>query len=177
MNPLESAHLEPSEAVRRAMRGYTEDDSIDPAHYGALLAVYGSLVGALGLVFRATGRRLPRRVGAGDVALLGVATFKLSRLLSRDKVTSFFRAPFTRYKGDAPESEVNEAPRGSGLRRAVGELASCPFCMAQWTGTALTALYLFDPPAGRAASVLFTSVAIADGLQYAETALHRTQQH
>ncbi|HET6793818.1 MAG TPA: hypothetical protein VFH45_05220, partial [Acidimicrobiales bacterium] len=87
MTPLEGVHLDPPEAVRRAMRGYTEDETVDPAHYGALLAVYGSLVGALTVVFRATGRRLPRRVGAGDVVLLGVATFKLSRLLTRDKVT------------------------------------------------------------------------------------------
>ena len=52
-------------------------------------------------------RPLPTRIPAGDLALLSVATYKLSRLIAKDRITGFFRAPFTRYQGpsDRP-SEV-----------------------------------------------------------------------
>ncbi len=42
---------------------------------------------------------MPERIGPGDILLLGVATHKLGRLLAKDWVTSFLRAPFTTFKG------------------------------------------------------------------------------
>lgn len=139
--------------------------------YGVITAVHTAAVAAYAGMFRATGRRLPGRIPAMDVIILGAATFKLSRLVSRDKVLSFARAPFTSFEGDAPGPEVNEKPRGQGLRRRVGELLTCPFCTGQWTGSALMGLYLIDPALGRAVASLFSAVALSDGLQYAETAL------
>ena len=68
-------------------------------------------------VYRRAGRPLPERVPVGDLALLAVGTYKLSRLIAKDRITSFFRAPFTRYKGSSDRpSEVSEEPRGEGLR-------------------------------------------------------------
>src|SRR5690606_41186876 len=58
------------------------------------------------------------------------STHKLSRLLAKDPVTSPIRAPFTRYKGVSGPAELREEPRNT-----VGELLSCPFCIAQWTAT------------------------------------------
>lgn len=139
--------------------------------YGLIVGVYAATVAAYGGVFRASGRRLPRRIPALDVILLGTATFKLSRLVSRDKVLSFARAPFTRFEGDAPGPEVDESPRGDGLRRRVGELITCPFCIGQWAGSALMGLYLAEPALGRTVTSLLSAVALADGLQFAETAL------
>ena len=75
---------------------------------------------------RAGGRELPERPRAADLLLAGVATHKLSRLLTKDRVTSFIRAPFTRYEQPAGHGEVEEEPRGSGLRLAIGELLVCP---------------------------------------------------
>ncbi|HET9733236.1 MAG TPA: DUF1360 domain-containing protein [Acidimicrobiales bacterium] len=144
----------------------------DPSRYAPLAAAYAGAVGGYTLWFSRSGRRLPEHTPAGDLALLGVATFRLSRLISRDRVTSFLRAPFTRYEGNAPGPEVNEEPRGEGERRSVGELLSCPFCVSVWAATALTGLYLAAPTAGRAAASLLAAVTISDGLQYAETALH-----
>ncbi len=55
-------------------------------------------------------RPLPERVSPGDILLLGVATHKLSRLLAKDWVTSFYRAPFTEYQGSATApAEVRDA--------------------------------------------------------------------
>ena len=63
-----------------------------------------------------------------DIALGALATQKLSRLISKDKVTSFVRAPFTRFEEKAGHGEVFEEPRGTGLRYATGELLVCRYC-------------------------------------------------
>ena len=77
------------------------------------------------------GRRLPERIGASDLLLLGVATYKLSRLISKDSVTSVIRASFAEFQGPAGLNEVNEQPRGSGVQHALGELLTCPFCLVE----------------------------------------------
>jgi Protein of unknown function (DUF1360) len=42
------------------------------------------------------------------VLLHGLATQKASRLIATDKVTSFLRAPFTRYQEPAGHGELEE---------------------------------------------------------------------
>jgi hypothetical protein len=71
-----TAHYAPSE--ERPLRSY----AILSGTYGTAFA--GSLV-----ALRARGHELPERITAGDVLLIGVATHKLSRLIAKDKVTSF----------------------------------------------------------------------------------------
>lgn len=142
------------------------------SNYARLAGVYTGAVALAGLAFRLSGMRLPDRVGAGDVALLGTATYKLSRLLTKDKVTSFLRAPVASFDSEGAGPEVNDRPRGEGLPRAVGELITCPFCTGQWVGTALFGAYLFNPRLGRSVAGLLSALALADSLHYAETALH-----
>ena len=163
--------------VRRLAAGYAHGHDVEPQSYAAFVGGYLGAAAGYAALFRRSGRRLPTSVPAGDVALLGTATFKLSRLIARDKVTSFLRFPFTRYQGNAPGPEVNEEPRGEGLRRHVGELATCPFCVSQWAGTALMGLYLVNRPAGRAVASLLSAIALSDALQYADTALHESVGH
>ena len=86
-----------------------------------------------------SGRELPERVAAADLALITVATHKASRLLAKDRVTSAVRAPFTSYQGEGGPAEVEEHARGRGLRRAVGELLICPYCLGMWIATAFAA--------------------------------------
>jgi hypothetical protein len=63
---------------------------------------------------RASGRELPERPSAADIALAGIATHKVTRLIAKDRVTSFIRAPFTRYQEPAGHGELEEAARGTG---------------------------------------------------------------
>ncbi len=112
--------------LREVFAGYTPDGGGRPlAAYAGLTGVYtGALAAAL---FAATrqGQPLPERIGPGDILLLGVATHKLSRLLAKDGVTSFLRAPFTTFKGASGiPAEVAEEARGAGLQRALGELVT-----------------------------------------------------
>src|SRR5207302_247372 len=144
------------------------------AGHAVLLGVFSSSVAAVALAFRRSGRTLPERMPAGDLALMSVATYKLSRLISKDKITSFLRAPFTRYMGEAERpSEVSEEPRGKGFQRAVGELLVCPYCLAQWVSAGLASLYLFSPRLARLTSSLFSIVVGSDVLQQAWIAVDK----
>lgn len=137
--------------------------------YVALIGAFGALC-AGGLTAAARADRLPDRVAASDVVLGAVATYKVSRLIAKDRVTSGLRAPFTRFQEDSGHGEVEEAARGSGMRRAIGELLICPNCMGQWVALAFTAGLLAAPRATRTVSAMFAVYAAADALQLLHSA-------
>src|SRR5207244_11720732 len=112
----------------------------------------------------------PERCPPVDLVLLGVATHKYSRLLAKDRVTSFLRAPFVRYEGEAGPSELSEAPRGQGLRRAVGELVNCPFCLGMWVASGLGLGFVAAPRVTRFVAGVGTALAVADFLHLAHAA-------
>jgi hypothetical protein len=130
------------------------------------MGLYGAAVTAGAVGLRRRGRPLPE-VRAFDVALVGVATHKLARRMTKDSVTSPLRAPFTRYEGVAGPAELQEKVRGSGLRKAVGELITCPFCISQWVATGFVFGLLTAPRATRWAASVLASLALADFLQFA----------
>jgi hypothetical protein len=113
--------------------------------YAVLMGTFTGLAAGFGVWFRASGRELPESISARDVALLTVASHKASRMLTRDRVTSAIRAPFTEFQSDAGPGEVNEAARGHGLRRAIGELLVCPYCIGMWASAGLIAALLVFP--------------------------------
>ena len=133
--------------------------------YAALMAVYGAAVAAGAVGVRRRNRALPE-VRPFDIALVGVATHKLARRVSKDSVTSPLRAPFTRYEGVSGPAELQEEVRGQGLRKAIGELVSCPFCLSQWVATGFVFGLLTAPRATRWAASIFASLALADFLQF-----------
>src|SRR6266496_4439719 len=66
------------------------------AEYASLLAFY---ITSLAVLTRAAVRqgRLPKRFSLLDLALLGIATHKLSRIIAKDRITGVLRAPFVDY--------------------------------------------------------------------------------
>ncbi len=154
---------------RRPASGYA-DEPVPLAGYGLLVAGFGTLVAGGALAARRAGIRLPERIAAADVAYVGVATFKLARLVSKDRVASFARAPFTEFQEGAGRAELVERPRGTGLRRAVGELVICPYCLGVWVGAAFTGGLIAAPRATRAVAAACTVVAISDALQMVDRA-------
>ncbi len=138
------------------------------------MSVFGTGVAAAAYAQRRSGRPLPERVPASDLALMSIATYKVSRLIAKDRITSFIRMPFTRYKGESERpGEVSEEPRGEGLQLAIGELLVCPYCLGQWVGTSLLTLYLRDQRLARTVAALFTIVAGSDLLQEAWVAVDK----
>src|SRR5947199_946166 len=136
------------------------------AEYATLLGFYvASVVVLTGMAMEQD--RLPKRFGLLDLALLGVATHKLSRIVAKDRVTSILRAPFVNYIRSAGAGEVEEEPRGRGIQRGIGHLISCPYCVAPWCATALSFGLLFAPRVTRFFAGILASVATSDFLHRA----------
>src|SRR5690348_6389875 len=85
----------------------------DPlAGYSILTSLFTA--GFTGGLFAAYRHRdgFDQRTSPWDLVLVGTATHKLTRLISKARVTSFLRAPFVRPAGRQGHGEVNEVPQG-----------------------------------------------------------------
>ena len=150
----------------RAVRGeYAPGEPFPLLGYMVSGSIYVAVVGGLTAAVQLSGRELPERPSVMDVVLISVATHKLSRLVAKDSVTSPLLAPFTRYEKPAGKAELVEQVRGHGTQHAVGELISCPFCLAVWVSTLLTAGLVLAPRLTRLVSTGLTAVAASDFLQ------------
>lgn len=107
-----------------------------------------------------------------DLVLLTAGTHKLSRLMTKDPVTSPLRSPFTRFQDTGGPAEVNEkVRRASQFRHAIGEMVTCPFCVSLWIATGFAIGMVFAPRFTRIIATTFSVVAGSDFLQLAYTAL------
>jgi hypothetical protein len=156
-----------AEHVEHVVQRYRHGHDRPIGSYGVLDAVYAGFAAAVAV---AGHRRDVPDLSVKDVVLIGIATHRLARTIAKDPVTSPIRAPFTRYEGVSGPSELHEEVVATGVGHAIGELVTCPFCLAQWVATAFVAGMVFAPRATRLAAATFTGVAIADFLQYAYAA-------
>ena len=153
--------------ARTQKREYTNGEPRPLGGDLGAMGVYVGLVSAAAAAVRASGRELPERIPVGDAVLLTVATFRLARRIAKDPVTAPIRAPFVRFEGASGHAEVAEEVREhGGVKHAVGELLTCPFCLAQWVGTGFVFGYVGAPKATRLAALTMTMVAGSDVLQF-----------
>lgn len=133
--------------------------------YAAALSVFGTGAAA---AFSAAGRagRLPDRYRWTDLVLGAVATHKVARIVAKEGVTTPLRAPFTEFEGEAGSAEVEERPR-DGPTHTLGELVTCPFCLAPWLAATYVAGLALAPSYARAWAATFSVVGGADFLQHA----------
>jgi hypothetical protein len=128
--------------------------------YAALSAGWGALLGAALVAARDKG---DEPVGAGEVVPLGVATFALAKLVSKEKVDAWVREPFVEEHPDG------RRPKGTGLRYAVGEMLTCTRCVGVWCALGLTALRVTRPREARVVNVVLGASAMNDVLQTSYT--------
>lgn len=145
--------------------GYSAHEHRPLGGYTILTSVFTATMGAALWMAKRRRGELPERYGAWDLMTVGVATHKLSRTITKEKVTSTLRAPFVRYEEPAGHGELVEQPRGRGLRLAIGELLVCPYCVGQWVATAFAAGLVGAPRLTRFVAFVFTAETIADFLQ------------
>ena len=122
--------------------------------YAALAGTFGAVLGGFLLL---AGRRIPERVSLGDTVRIGLTSYKLGRLIAKDPVTSFVRAPVTR---DADATE----PKREGAARALGELVTCPYCIGLWIASGLAYSLVVFPRQTRLVTTIFGAQAVADFL-------------
>jgi uncharacterized protein DUF1360 len=159
-SPSQQAEAEQAQSQNGTGGGAEPRERLAP--YGVLAGAYAGALGAFLWRFR---DRLPERISAGDLALLGIASHKTSRSIAKDKVTTPLRAPFTEHEGAGGPGEIEESPTGTGMRHTVGELLTCPFCLDQWVATGYVAGLVVAPRATRFVAAVMTTVAVSDFLQ------------
>ncbi|TKJ32626.1 DUF1360 domain-containing protein [Blastococcus sp. CCUG 61487] len=153
--------------ARTQKREYTRGEPRPLAGDLGAMGVYVGLVSAAAAAVKGSNKELPERIPFGDAALLTIATFRLARRIAKDPVTAPLRAPFVRFEGTSGHAEVAEEVREhGGVKHAVGELLTCPFCLAQWVGTGFVFGYVTAPRATRLAALTMTMVAGSDVLQF-----------
>lgn len=158
--------------LRGVGESYANGEERPLGGYALLLTAFSAMVTGMA-TFVTRRRTLPPQLSAPDLALLTVATFRASRLVSKDSVTAVVRAPFTRYTEPAGEGEVNEEVPGPGVRHALGELLSCPFCISVWAATVLAFGFVVAPRTTRLVAGTLAAVTGSDALQLVFAALRR----
>lgn len=137
------------------------------AGYGVLLASFFGGAAGFATWLRSSKRSVPDHVELGDLLLIGVATHKAARLVTKDRVTAVIRAPVARYQGEGGPGEVEEAAEGTGLRRAVGELIVCPYCIGMWIAAGMTGSLIVAPRFTRWSATALAGLTLSDFLQIA----------
>jgi uncharacterized protein DUF1360 len=161
-----------SEEEAGPFSGYAEPEERPPfAAYAFFAVAFNGALAAAVAGAKRSGRDLPEHVELQDLVLIGAASYKLSRLVAKKKITSFVRAPFTELQGKGGPAELEEKARGHGLRRAVGELLICPYCLGLWASGAFHAGLLFAPRATRFSASVLSAMTISDFLQIAYRAV------
>lgn len=135
----------------------------EPVDYAALSAGYGALAAAVLLAARDQG---DEPIRPAEFLPLGVATFALAKIISKEKVDSWIREPFLE---ELPSGE--RRPKGTRLRYAVGELLSCSRCVGAWSSLALVGLRLTRPREARVMAAVLGASAVNDFLQTGFTRL------
>src|SRR3954452_13377968 len=135
------------------------DGETRPVDYAAINAVWISLVAALLVATR--GRASEDPITTKELIPLGAATFAVSKAVARERIGSWVREPFV---DEAPKPE-QQKPKGSRIRRAVGELVTCTRCVGTWSALGVVGLRVANPEAGRVVTTVLASSAANDWLQ------------
>src|SRR5437763_7840593 len=136
------------------VEGQRETEAVD---YAALNAVYGVLLAGVVIATRERGAKKDPITGP-ELIPLSAATFALAKMIAREKIGTWVREPFV-------EEDDGQRPRGTRLRRAVGELVTCTRCVGAWSALGVVGLRLASPPSGRAVANVLAVSAANDWLQ------------
>lgn len=143
-----------------------------PQERATYLTLFGIFLG----IFAAFSRReqderAPLQLSPLDLMLLGLATFRAGRLAAYDRVTEPLRAPVTETKPDEYGAGENVVAAGSGARKAIGELASCPTCVGTWISAGLVYGLRIAPRPTRVFLAFMGTMGLAELLESANEAL------
>lgn len=139
----------------------TETAPATRTDYAALSAGWGALMGALLVAVRDKG---DEPVRAAEVLPLGLATFAVAKLVSKEKVDAWVREPFVEERPDGTRE-----PKGTGLRYVTGEMLTCSRCVGVWSALGITALRVTRPREARVVNTVLGASAINDAAQAAFT--------
>lgn len=118
--------------------------------FAALLGVYAAAVGISSTGIKLTDARLPDRFATTDMALLGVATHQITKVLATSPFAGPLRSGLRRC-GRSPES-----------RDTLAAVATCPQCLTFWAATGITFASVQAPRQTRVAVAILVTMASSD---------------
>ena len=130
------------------------DDDRPLPEYAALAGTFWAV---FGLFLATNGRRIPDRIEVADLARIALSSYKLSRVITKEDVTAFVRAPVT-------EDPEGQKPKPRGMQRVLGELVTCPYCIGLWISAALSYSLVLFPRQTRLATTIFGAYGVSDFL-------------
>jgi hypothetical protein len=137
------------------------------AAYAAIMGAFAGGLAAAGALARVLDRDAEEHTTL-DFVVLGVASFKASRTIARDEVTSFLRQPFV--EGEAHEGGEEPVETGD-LNQAIGELVTCSRCIGTWVAAGLATTQVLAPRFGRLLTWSLAAAGANDFLQAGFAAL------
>ncbi len=144
------------------------------ATYMGLVGLFLSLFGLVASRKRGASGEL--RVGALDLVTIALATFRAGRLVAFDRVSEPLRGAVTETVTDEFNAGENVVAAGTGARKAIGELVSCPTCVGTWVAAGLVYGLQIAPGPTRLAAATIGVAGLAEMLQNATEALAWTGQ-
>ncbi len=122
--------------------------------YAAVAAAFWALFA----LFLAKKREdLPDRMRVSDMSAIALSSYKLARLITKEDVTAFVRAPVT-------EDPDGQQPKRRGMPRVLGELLTCPYCIGLWITSGLSYSQVVFPRETRFFTSIFAPYAVTDFL-------------
>ena len=120
--------------------------------YAAINLVWAGLLG--GLLATSDDDAPP----ASELPVLGLASFALSKAITKEKVGSWVREPVVDHSN-------GQRPKGRRLRYAIGELLTCSRCLGTWSALGLVGLRILRPREGRIVVNVLATAGVNDWLQ------------
>src|SRR4051794_4817724 len=80
--------------------------------------------------------------------ILALASFRVTRLIVFDKITEIIRNPFfdeIEEENEEGDMEVFYVPKGTPVKKFIGELLSCYWCTGVWVSAFVVSGYLLLP--------------------------------
>jgi hypothetical protein len=154
-------------------------EQLTPEERGAKLALIATFLGAVGMAGLWRGER---RAAASvmDIALTGLASHRIGRMIAFERVAVPLREPFTETVPDDSGVDDTVVARGTGIQGVVGELLSCPTCVGTWAALGLhLGLGILPGPTRMLTTVLATAQVaeltggVVEGLEWAARAARK----
>jgi hypothetical protein len=134
------------------------------------LGIIGFFWGLLGVVALLK-RDNVRTPSALEFAMLGLATFRMGRLIAFDRVADPIRAPFTKTVPDESGAGETVVAKGRGPREVIGELLSCPICAGTWVAAGLVYGLQILPGPTRLLMMIMSAIGFAEVVHAATEAM------
>jgi hypothetical protein len=132
--------------------------------YATIMATFAGGLAAAGALAHLLDRD-PEEATVLDLAALSLATFKASRTIARDPVTSWIREP------------LEEDADDGGLEQALAELVTCSRCVGTWVAAGLGSTQIIAPRFGRLLTWTLGAAGLNDFLQAGFAALtHKSDE-